>query len=369
MSWFRDEKSVAHRAQKVVSDMLVQLEKKNAKIEALEGVVLGLQEACVGPIEAELCRLEKRRDNLQQELDDTNIMIEKQRKILMETRHNIKNNLMHSEDLIKSRASSAADNVESITQNHSSCPPKTKNYEMSSNTEEFGVEFENNEDFYDEECEMVEIIRQLEPQLLFVLHRSNTDDMILYVPPDHRMNLTRSENDSLFLYRLQVFNDVDSAEMVSSLEMKMGFGPQRLDNSQRKDPSVMQLSYKNANSLPSYCEMSFDYDNSELVGDFVYAVKLPVLSNIVIDIWKIPAERQHGAAIISRQAEDVRQLAPKFHDFYFATTTIQGVDFVTLQRIFLIVETRWGLPTIEGVELSGRVSDKGKLLVEVISPS
>jgi hypothetical protein len=28
--------------------MLVQLEKKNARIEKLEGVVLGLQEACVG---------------------------------------------------------------------------------------------------------------------------------------------------------------------------------------------------------------------------------------------------------------------------------------------------------------------------------
>ena len=36
------------RAQKVVSDMLVQLEKKNARIDTLEGVVLGLQEACVG---------------------------------------------------------------------------------------------------------------------------------------------------------------------------------------------------------------------------------------------------------------------------------------------------------------------------------
>jgi hypothetical protein len=36
------------RAQKVVSDMLVQLEKKNARIDKLESIVLGLQEACVG---------------------------------------------------------------------------------------------------------------------------------------------------------------------------------------------------------------------------------------------------------------------------------------------------------------------------------
>jgi hypothetical protein len=40
--------SANYRAQKVVSDMLVQLEKKNARIDKLEGVVLGLQEACVG---------------------------------------------------------------------------------------------------------------------------------------------------------------------------------------------------------------------------------------------------------------------------------------------------------------------------------
>ena len=36
------------RAQKVVSDMLVQLDKKNSRIDKLESVVLGLQATCVG---------------------------------------------------------------------------------------------------------------------------------------------------------------------------------------------------------------------------------------------------------------------------------------------------------------------------------
>ena len=311
----------------------------------------------VAPIEAEILRLEKRREVLQHEITDTDEMIVKQRQLLKDTRMGIKIQLDNNHEHEKRIAEKNEIAVDDVAKNSLETPEKSivESDTGVDNLEDSIVEYDeegdsqNYDDLYDEECEMVDIIRQLEPDLLFVLHRGNTDDIILYVPPYHRMNTSNDKNkDIIFLYRLQVYNDMDSAEVVSSFESQMGFGPKMIDNSKRNDPSVLQLPYRSA--LDDY---------QDLVAEFAYAIELPVLPNIVIDIWKIPRQK------LSQSQHNQE----KTKDIYFATTTIQGHSFVNLERIFLMVETRWGMPTIVGIELSGRQSKGSKLLVEVIAQS
>ena len=285
-------------------------------------------------------------------------MIKRQREILKSTRLEIRNQLENNEN--DKNSSGKPRGLFTDSEKKDASPElendvKEKEIEVSHKDD---VDVEDDDcsndidDIYDEECEMVDIIRQLEPQLLFILHRGNTDDIILYVPPTHRMNTSDSENDKniIFLYRLQVYNDMDSAELISSFERQMGFGPKLVHNDERDDPSALEI--------PCKC---FDDEANvgSLVGTFLYAIELPVLPNVVIDIWKVSSKSLSSS---SNEAKNEKANGDKL----FATTTIQGVKFVNLQRIFLMVETRWGLPTIVGIELSGRESTKGKLLVEVI---
>ena len=333
------------------------------------------------PIEAEILRLEKRRDVLQQEIADTDDMIIKQRQILKETRLGIKHQLDASEQekrVEKARSYSESsegfekgeeeETLQVVDDLEDSLVECTGNGEEEEEEEEEENVSNSNDDLYDEECEMVDIIRQLEPQLLFVLHRGNTDDIILYVPPNHRLNTSynKDSNDKeiIFLYRLQVYNDMDSAELISSFESQMGFGPKVVSNDKRDDPSALELSYLHTTHVST--TIADTSDNTSTVAttymaDFAYAIELPVLPGVVIDIWKISADK----LLASSQQRGESQTKHRHMDFFFATTTIQGIKMVNLQRIFLMVETRWG--TIVGIELSGRVSSRSKLLVEVIA--
>jgi hypothetical protein len=53
----------------------------------------------------------------------------------------------------------------------------------------------------------------------------------------------------------------------------------------------------------------------------------------------------------------------------WATTSVDGVSFAVLERLFITSEAKWGVPTVTQVDLFGRHPLKGFLLLESVTES
>lgn len=53
----------------------------------------------------------------------------------------------------------------------------------------------------------------------------------------------------------------------------------------------------------------------------------------------------------------------------WATTSVDGVSFAVLERMFVTSEVKWGVPAVTQVDLFGRHPTRGFLLLESVTES
>ena len=53
----------------------------------------------------------------------------------------------------------------------------------------------------------------------------------------------------------------------------------------------------------------------------------------------------------------------------WATTSVDGVSFAVLERMFITSEVKWGVPAVTQVDLFGRHPTRGFLLLESVTES
>jgi hypothetical protein len=367
MSWLLDPggKSVAHRAQKVVSDMHTQMEKQNRHIQDLEQIVVALQGMCTGPMELEIMRLEKRKEELQRELEATDELITTYKKNVLDSKLHVAKVLNREKQFTYRIASHSADSTGDYSidssvisdsgdslksrehQNHhsnfthSSHHHSVSHYSSSHGNSvhhhhhDHGDNGSSGDEMFEEEFELLASIKLIEPRLLFMIHRNTSEDIILYVPPQNE-----SEN-TIGAYRIKDHTDRNSNEELSYFEKMMAYGPKVIPNHDRDEPNVREMIYSGATVCDASSAMSTH--SSDHMGDLVFAMELPVVQDVRLDVWKASKG-----------------------DRYWATTTIEGVKFAVLERIYVITEVRWGFPTVVGIELAGRHPMNGKVLTEMV---
>ena len=192
---------------------------------------------------------------------------------------------------------------------------------------------------YIEEIELLATIRDmsLPQQLLFILQRSNSDDIIAYTSSKYEYG-----NDVIQTIKLtdSNINGNGAPELLSSLEHRVGLSSRLVPNHEREFPDVISMgvplfaredlqqyaiSRREAltpNRIRSSSNNSNNDENENEGGkgdrrggirfdaQLLGVVEIPVVTEIVIDIW----ETTH---------------------WQWATTTINGVKFAVLERIFI----------------------------------
>ena len=366
MSWFLDPngKSVAKRAQKVVINLHTQLNKQTTEINELEGIVLNLSNLCTSTIENDIKELEKKKLNLENEIFEINKKINTNKNILneinlkiskileknekkrnkeeeeeeegeekrsYERRHSHNSNdINHWNDQSNNNTNQNGSNqFESNFSTHSHHQHQNKHQnisEMRSFPNNFNHSSHNNnkdDDQNEEEHELLEAVRLIEPNLLFLLYRNNTEDVILYLPPIQ-------SNEYLSIYKLRDPNEKTSREEITSFERLMAYGPKKILNSERLEPDMLQL------PCPG---LSHDINH---LGELMCTITLPIAPKIIIDIWKSSFEK------------------------YWATTTIDDVKYAVVEYLYIKSEIKWGFSTVTSIEITGRHPIDGRVLTDEI---
>jgi hypothetical protein len=330
MSWFDPNgKSVAKRAQKVVSDMHTQIDRQNHQIKELEQTIADLQILSTLPIEQEIQRLEKRKVDLERELNNVDEMIATYKKSLVDV--NLKVSKVMKRERGLSSTSKVGDGTTASPKKladdigigavHSAHLDSTRSSHDDNFHRVIG-QLSNHTYADDDEHEILETIRLIEPNLLFVLYRSNCEDVLVYHP---------SEDQNLVLvYRLKDHTNSNSKEALSSFENMMAYGPKVTPNHDRDDAEMQEIPYP------------FVADGGMHTGELVNAIELPIATDLVIDVWKTSFGR------------------------YWATTTIQGTKYAVIESMYITNEVRWGFTAVVSVELTGRHPIDGRRVVETI---
>lgn len=316
---------MADRAQKVVTDMHAKMAEQTKRIAELEGMVKHLQNLCVSPIEQEIRRLERHKEQLQKELHEVDSSILMNYQLLAEVKGVINKAL--AEDIPLSTPDDSS--------HHSNSSRLRTGSDLSSHAHDLiriQPPMQCLTEVREEDMELISQVRRIAPDMLFMLHNSNSDEIIIFNPPGQDTDFAAL----LEVYRLETLDTSTTPTVLSAYEKMMAYGPRTIPNHERDDPEVMEL--------PTPKFFTFDnelanHPNSELMG----AVELPILPDVAIDIWQCETSHKH-----------------------FATTSIDGVHFALLEKIRVVSEVRWGFTTIVSVELLGRNCISGIILEESI---
>ena len=339
MDWLFDVsgKSVASNAQRIVADMHLHLERQTTRVRELENIVTHLQHFCTDSLSSEIKRLELRKKELQQELEQTDAAI-LERKAKLEYSRGLVRQLLSGRTIVNNQES-GANNVDGINlkksledgqialeANESSV---TKEVVITNEVSEDDTNGLLDDDFL-EEAEMLANVREIEPSFLFLVHKNTSEDAVIYI-------LSKVPNEVVSCYKLSAFNDKSSAEPLSSFERMVAYGPKILENSARDDPNILEL------TQPFFRhDKSISVSSSAPVGQLVGSIELPVAPHVLIDIWRLP-------------------FGPMW-----ASTSVDGVKFAVLERIYVISETHWGIPRVVQVDLFARHPVRGNLLLESV---
>ena len=185
------------------------------------------------------------------------------------------------------------------------------------------------EEQYLEEIEMLAAVRETMSgsNLLFVLHRSNADDIVMYMPSENPTEVVS-------ISKLIDPSDKSSMGVLSSFDFILGLGSKIVPNHERDLPEVVEL------PIPCTYEGSAPENAS---GTLVGAVEITLAQDVVIDIWKT------------------------VDSFYWATTSVNGVQFSVIERIFVTCDMHWGVPSVTQIDLFARHPAAGHLIIESIS--
>jgi hypothetical protein len=327
MSWFLDPngKSVAKNAQKVVINLHSQLEKQQRHISQLESIVEELKSGYSQPIHKEIRRLQNLKVEYQMKISEIDDQIDQYEFSLSEMDLKLEKILSN-----KTKQPSAEvlacprDGKSSDLQPNAEHPHPPRNFES----------FSNGND-HEDEHELLEAVRLIEPQVLFVLHRNTSDDVIVYLP-------STKPGDLLSLYRLHDPSDHQTAEDISSFERMMAYGPTLRPNSDRNEPDMIEL------PCPGLSK-----DVGELVGCF----QLPIATDLKIELWRHRVESPPSA--------DTTQVTGAPHlEKYWATVTINEIKYAVLECLYIKSEVRWGFTTVTSIEITARHPVDGRVLIE-----
>ena len=340
MDWLlgKREKSVARNAQLAVKNMHSLMEKQSSKIRELEGLVIGLQHLSTESLENEINRLENKKIELTQELEKVDKSLSDKKLKLEETKSLVKNvmkniNEKHKNSMIKLNSSNndKLNNSSSNLKLGNTSESRIKELEKRSSFGliEGGADGDYLEAEYIDEIEMLATIREVvnPTSLLFITHRSNSDDIIVYTPSPQLSEIITA-------FKLTQFNDKSSSTSLNSFDFILGLGTKIIPNHERDIPEVLEL------SIPCTYEGSAP-DNA--VGQLIGAVEITLAQDVVIDIWKT------------------------VDNFYWATTSVNGVQFSVLERIFVTCDINWGVPSVSQIDLFARHPTQRHMIVESIS--
>jgi hypothetical protein len=327
MSWFLDPngKSVAKNAQKIVINLHSQLEKQQCHINQLESLVEELKSGYSQPIQKEIHRLEKIKVEYQNKIIDIDDQIAQYEKSLSEMDLKIEK-IFSNKTKRPSLPSHATDDEREAT-NDLTLKVIPEHRLLSQSFESF-----SNGNDQEDEHELLEAVRAIEPQVLFVLYRNTTEDVIVYLPP-------AKQSETLSLYRLRDPSDRQTAEEISSFERMMAYGPSLRSNSDRNEPDMLEL------PCPG---LLTDF------GEFVGCLKLPIVTDIKIELWRHRVEKLVEPIALP----DI--VAPK----YWTTVAIGDTKYAVLECLYIKSETRWGFNTVTSIEITARHPVDGRVLRE-----
>lgn len=269
MEWLFDRrgKSVAQSAQRVVADMHRHIEKQNKKVKELESVITQFNKLFTDSLENDLSRLESRKGELTAELIAVDIAIVERRNRLQSVRDEIKQILAKNEaDLLNSRAMSALGSSSSDGMNRYSSSNHNENDKGMTIAETRASALEEQ---YLEESEMLATIKDLGRDLLFVVHRNNVNDVIVYSPAS-------ADADVVTSFKLTDFNDKSSITELTTFENMMVYGSKIVPNHLRDRPEFGEL------AVPSVVSEKHAGALAQLWG----AVEIPLTPDVIIDVWR-----------------------------------------------------------------------------------
>jgi len=351
MDWLFDikNKSIASNAQRIVADMHHHLDQQQKRNHELELVITQLQHLCTDSLEHEIFKLESRKKELQLELETIDVSILERKEKLLQVKTRVKQ-LLHEniDNLTRVEGSPPLhdyDNTKLVqairtTPTGTDHPIPGKDVIISDTQvlhEDSDIQTEEGlpirgllDDDFIEDTEMVTRIKEGEPDFLFLLHRNSTEDLIIY-----KYN-QKGTKDIVTCYKISIQAENEIKEPISSFEKLMAYGAKEVSPQDRDDAEVIQLP-------PPYSPKDFP---TSQYGKLQSSIELPIAPNVVIDIWQSPQGTGQGKGKC------------------WGTTSVDGVKFAVLERIFILSEIRWGLPTIVQVDLFARHPIRGDLLLE-----
>jgi len=345
MEWFlkNREKSVAQSAQRVVADMHRALEKQNKKVRELESVITQFNKLFTDSLESDLARLEQRKKDLAREMETIDVQIADRRGRLQSTRAEIyqiiaKNDVEHlsgvragMEMLLHNGSAgggSGGDRIGSLVGINGSSSSSSSSSSATDGSSGKGSDMSLTvsetraaalEEQYMEESEMLAAVKEIGRDLLFIVHRNNVSDIIVYSPSANDAEIVSS-------YKLTDYNDKNSITELTTFEAMMAYGAKIVPNHDRDFPHIKEL------AVPYHVNETHAGAVAQLVG----AVEIPLTPDVIIDVWRGPDQ------------------------LTWATTSVNGVSFAVLERMFVTSEVKWGVPTVTQVDLFGRDPKKGE---------
>lgn len=212
-----------------------------------------------------------------------------------------------------------------------------------------------------EETEMLSAVREVlasstSTEVLFVVHMSYLADVIVYVPSEVPESVLHCHKISEFqddvadpANRSNIVAEEIFTSELSNFDYMTTYGPKLVPNHERDYPHVCEMvvpvmnSHVQSSSDLGPVKTTNDSNGEESVGTLVGAVQLPLIPDVIIDVWK------------SRKGH------------LWATTTIDGVSFSVLERIFMVSESSWGVNKITQIDIFGRHPSKKYLVVEHVT--
>lgn len=245
------------------------------------------------------------------------------------------------------------------TQNYS---PKASSPRLKILTEDQAQDLE---ELYLEETELLASIKENQNEnYLFIIHRNDTSDIILYLSQDSENNKNKNDNlkfssvadivtvkkmadyskistltdlryKFIVLYNIYTYLLLKSISF-SSFEMMMSYGAKIIPNHEREFPHIKELLIPNIvssnnNDMNNPCKLKPLQSSLVHMGILIGAFELPITPNVVIDVWKDPLSKKS-----------------------WATTSIDSVVFCVLERLFITTELVWGVKSVVQVDLFGR---------------
>ena len=240
-----------------------------------------------------------------------------------------------------------------------------------------------------EETEMLSAVREAyhPVQVPFIVHFSEMEHMCIYTMSVGNNNNNKSSNGNSSNSSTSGMNDmpltcvkIEPGQGGALLQMELSKYEYSINsavlvpNHDRDFPHVSELVLPvfmalgsdsngdgNGNAETSSSSSSSSSRSAGMgVGLLVGAVQLPVIPSVILDVWRtVNATTGTGT--------DTRTDTGTDTSIGWVTTTVNGISFAVVERIYVISEIRYGVSQLVQVDIYGRHPTKGYLVLEQIT--